>query len=811
MFKCIGRTQAEAPAPPRAKSFISSVMKYFRRALLMVLAAVILLGFAAPYLRANRLRPRIQAALEAAFNRPVHIMSTVRLNLFTGPGFSVEDVLIDDDPAAGIEPFAHVESLKARIRLASLFAGKLSFSSIHLDSPSVNLVKLPSGGWNIQQLLDRTSRSDSTHQHSVPDIQIRDGRLNFKFGDTKSVFYISGADVDIYPNESGDVVIRFSGAPARTDRGSLGFGQLSARGLLRSGPDGEDQLNMGLRLERTAILEVARLFNGRDMGVHGFAAANAHLDGPLSNIAITGDLNINDIHRWDLMPPKGEGWNLNYRGQLDMHSHQLALETFATEGHLAPVSVKLRLADYLASPKWAAGILFHDLPAESLIETARHVGALFPPGMQVEGKVEGGIGYSNESGWQGKLALEGATMRFPQAASAEFASVAVLFTNDKISFGPAEVEMENGQTAEVAGDYSLEDGHAALKISTRQLTIAEVQSSAEHVISAPPIPLLEKLRQGTWKGWIAFDRMGDQPGVWSGTYELQGAVMDIPGIAVPLHFTSASVEMKDGGIRIDRIRAHAGTIRLEADYRFDPAAGRPHRIRLKIPQLQLDELERLMLPTLRRNEGFLARTFRLRKETLPKWLQDREVDGTIHVDSLMNGESALGEFGAHLVWDGPSILLSDADCRLGDMQATGKIELEVDQRAPAYHLTGSIENLEYRNGQLDVTGELNTSGIAEALLLNIKSEGTFEGRDIELGPEVEVQEISGSYSVAPVSGIPRLTLSKLQVTQGGDTLAGQGASQPDGRIVLDLTSSGHKQVRLTGMLLPMHPEPTGAR
>src|SRR5262249_1074472 len=145
-----------------------TTMKHLRRALFVVLAAVILLGLAAPYLRANRLRPRIQAALEAALNRPVHITSTVRLNLFTGPGFSVADVLIADDPAAGIEPFAHVESLKARIRLTSLFAGKLSFSSIHLDSPSVNLVKLASGGWNIQPLLDRTSQSDSTHQHAVP-------------------------------------------------------------------------------------------------------------------------------------------------------------------------------------------------------------------------------------------------------------------------------------------------------------------------------------------------------------------------------------------------------------------------------------------------------------------------------------------------------------------------------------------------------------------------------------------------------------------------------------------------------------------
>jgi hypothetical protein len=94
--------------------------------------------------------------------------------------------------------------------------------------------------------------------------------------------------------------------------------------------------------------------------------------------------------------------------------------------------------------------------------------------------------------------------------------------------------------------------------------------------------------------------------------------------------------------------------------------------------------------------------------------------------------------------------------------------------------------------------------------LNIRSQGTFEGRDIELGPDVEVSQISGSYLVAPASGIPRLTLSNLQVVQGADTLSGQGSSQPDGHIVLDLIS-GRRQVRLVGMLLPVHPEPPAPR
>src|ERR1700682_5947302 len=109
-------------------------MKYVWRTLLILVAVVIAIGFLAPHWRADRLRPPIQAALESALNRPVHI-GAVHLNLFSGPGFTLDDVVIDDAPAAGIEPFAYVESMRARVGFSSIFSGRLAFSSLRLDAP----------------------------------------------------------------------------------------------------------------------------------------------------------------------------------------------------------------------------------------------------------------------------------------------------------------------------------------------------------------------------------------------------------------------------------------------------------------------------------------------------------------------------------------------------------------------------------------------------------------------------------------------------------------------------------------------------
>ena len=160
-------------------------------------------------------------------------------------------------------------------------------------------------------------------------------------------------------------------------------------------------------------------------------------------------------------------------------------------------------------------------------------------------------------GLEGELALENASVKSTHEASAEFDSARVLFENNSIAFGPADVTMENGQSAQIEGVYALDNSRAALRISTRQLSIAEVESSAEHVVSAPPIPLLENLRQGTWRGSIAYDRTDDHPGVWSGQYELQNTVVEIPGLATPIRFATASVEIKDGQIQISRIHARA--------------------------------------------------------------------------------------------------------------------------------------------------------------------------------------------------------------------------------------------------------------
>src|ERR1700683_5212449 len=100
-----------------------------KRALIVVIVAVAVLGAAMPYIPVNFLKSPIERALERGLGRKVEV-DIVSLTLFSGPGVSLDGVTIHEDSRAGREPFAYANTLDARINLLSLLRGRLEFSSL---------------------------------------------------------------------------------------------------------------------------------------------------------------------------------------------------------------------------------------------------------------------------------------------------------------------------------------------------------------------------------------------------------------------------------------------------------------------------------------------------------------------------------------------------------------------------------------------------------------------------------------------------------------------------------------------------------
>src|SRR6185437_16698486 len=118
----------------------------FRRFLFLWLALVglLLLAIVPPLISVNRFQRRIVTSISQCLGRPVHL-DRVTLNLLPLPGFTLDNLVVDEDPAFGSEPIIRANSVRVTLRIRSLWTKRVEFSTISFTDPSVNLVHLPNG------------------------------------------------------------------------------------------------------------------------------------------------------------------------------------------------------------------------------------------------------------------------------------------------------------------------------------------------------------------------------------------------------------------------------------------------------------------------------------------------------------------------------------------------------------------------------------------------------------------------------------------------------------------------------------------
>src|SRR6185369_847693 len=115
--------------------------------------------------------------------------------------------------------------------------------------------------------------------------------------------------------------------------------------------------------------------------------------------------------------------------------------------------------------------------------------------------------------------------------------------------------------------------------------------------------------------------------------------------------------------------------------------------------------------------------------------------------------------------------------------AEAQITADLSGSLPRYRLAGKVSGIEYKNGHLDIDGTVESRGLDLDVVANAHGEGTFEGEDVAFAPDMEFKTISGAFEwVMPL----KLRVKILQAGQGFESYTGQGAGQPDGRLLLEL-------------------------
>ena len=784
-----------------------------RRIFLVCAAIFVVAGLVAPWVDASHWSGAIRKSLEQSLGRRVEF-EKVHFTLFTGPGVSLENVTIGEDPRYGLEPFAFVPKLQVRLRPDKLLIGQIRFSTLRLVGPSLNLVKLDDKTWNVVELVRRLSAPRRSPLHLFPVLEVEDGRIDFKFGTKKTTLYLRDTGMSVYPERSGLLALQFSGSPARTDRAGHGFGHVrgEARWHVNARGD-EDALQADVNLEPSNLGEMTALVEGHDLGVHGTVSSSFRAVGPLHKLRLQGNVHFTDVHRWDLIPVDGEDWNIRYGGNADLVANRLTIETWGkTESgsrpERTPVSLALEVNHFLTRPVWALTAKMSKVPLAKVLPAGRRMGLNLPSNLTVTGDVDGEITLNSNAGVQGNATLRDVSATLPETPPLNAEIVNVSIQQDRVHFDKTTLQTA-GSNLQLGGDYFLMTPKSDASIDAQDFPITELKAALSPWLGMPEN--VELLTDGKISGQLVYSKDEDTEGAWAGNVHVTGATLKLPGLAKPLQNAEGRVSFDSQAVDISHFSSMAGELAVSGSYRYLPAARHPERLRIELPAAGLSEIQAMLAPTLEA-QNWLAR-LHMAKRTVPEWLAGRDLEGDLVVNRLLAGDSEAGSLAAHFWWRGTTLQFSNValNSLRGSLEAQGSVALA--SYSPVYSFTVQANALRWAGGHLTAQGTVESGGIGDDVLRNLQATGTFSGGNLTLTPEDTVDRVAGNFTASFADGWPNLRMSDLrtnlqanlqagiQADETDEPWTGEGVTQSDGKLMLDL-EHGDRQRHIVTALFP---------
>lgn len=705
-------------------------------------------------------------------------------------------------------------TLEARVRLDKLLMGQLRLSSIRLVDPLLNLVKRSDGTWNVVEMVNRLSAPRRAPLNLFPALEVSGGRIDFKFGTRKTMLYIADSDLSIYPQRSGKVYIQFSGSPARTDRAGNGFSHFRGNANWYTRSSEANQLDADITLDESNLSELTTLLEGHDIGIHGTVTSHARVAGPLSALRISGEMVLDDIHRWDLFPSSGEQWRVQYQGGLDLLAHRCDIQTAPShQGEPAPLSVQLRVNDFLTRPAWSVVANLRHARLDQLLPLGKRIGIVLPERLALTGSVDGAVGYSNTGGLAGGVSVEDVVAAVPDLPPLRSASASATLLADHIHFYPAIIQTSGGGTLRAGGDYYFSGDTVRASLSVDDFAISALKNTIDAWFGAPDA--LAVFTGGNISGQLNYLRTADadQPAgtgksSWSGQCELVDGTLRLPDLISPLTHVQGRIIFGPQTFDLTHFSARLGDNALQASYHYNAGAKRTERVRIEIPSAALEQLEAELRPSLQAQD--LLVRLRVMRRSIPPWLADRSLEGDMEVDRLSAGDTLLGSFASHFVWLGPNIRFTSLQLAHGDTLVHGQGSVNLSSYSPRWNFEGSAAGLSWGGGLVNANGEGESSGTGVDSLRNLQASGTFQGEDVSLSATDFFDNVSGHFEFSFAGDAPHLRLSGIDALQDENEWNGEAVSEGDGKLVFDLAHAG-RQLHVISTLMPeTPPSPTHA-
>ena len=387
---------------------------------LAILLVIFCTAVLPPLISVNRFRGQIANSISASIGRPVHI-DAVTLDMLPWPGFTLENFVVSEDPGFGTEPVIYARTVRARLRLRSLWRRPVEFSQITLEDPSVNLVHSADGRWNVESILLQaakieaapTAQSAAGRSPRFPYISASGARINVKMGLEKMPISLTDADLALWLPEPRQWRLRLEGHPTRTDAAAMDTGTLNIEGTLGKASSLQDvPVEMTAEWKAAPLGAVSWVLAGQDAGLRGDMNLRTNIAGTMGENKLDSRLEITHLRRASFVPAEMLDVDLECKAGAGRLFHELNdVRCGAPTGAYTPeIAVTGKMPEVLEPASATGTFTLKKLPAAELLEVLRLVTPRVSPELKVGGNV-GGTAAIADAGLTGSMMVPDAQMK----------------------------------------------------------------------------------------------------------------------------------------------------------------------------------------------------------------------------------------------------------------------------------------------------------------------------------------------------------------------------------------------------------------
>lgn len=755
-----------------------------RRAII-ILACLLLAGWLIPpFFHAGRYRKVLQAALESKLGRRVELGS-ITLRLLPHPGFSIANVVVEEDPRFGSEPFARIDTVECDLGWRSLAGKRMDCSRIYLDHPEFNVVRDSGGAWNVASIFHRTPPAPSSRISGGKSSRISEAPFNFEAEHARINFTWDGAEKPFALDEvrarfridpsQGALDFSLQGAPVRTDITLLQPpGLVYVSGEWKPGAD-SGQLSGRLTTANSLLYAWIPMLFHRDPGIYGLVSADVAFKGSTAKLAFSGKMNVAELHRWESSPPTPPPpVRIAFAGSWDLARERL--EIARSEADFA--SSRLRLSGSVERVRRDPDVnltlaLDHAFLQDLLVMGNNLV--KYPARLGASGRIDGALtvqGQWDALRYGGAMRLESARLADRRIEiAAPLAEVRV--DNEGARLLPAHFTLAPGIEGTAAGSLSPALPGAAAPSRHARRSARQAHPRYEFVLTVHHAPL-HAVIQAARRWGVRGLRNLDAAGAGDASVRLAGAAWPftrpritaqgevastrllVAGLTEPVLIRRLSFTVEDGVFTASPVTAGIGNASFSGWLKRGPSAHGAQnqwQFAAQTPSLSLERASlwfsaigaRPSSPLLDLIPGL--RSLEARRAAERDLFANLDATGAIESPRVTFRSLTLRNFHAGLTLSEQAARISSATFRLGDGRGAGSATVNFRQSPAAvagtFKLTGvKVQNFAQKlpaaltglRGLLSASGRFTTRGITrQEMAAQLEGRAAVEIKNLVLG------------------------------------------------------------------------------